>query len=422
MPEILGENVMNRARTIFLHDIGKKISPVQAALTRLETDNADDEALDILYRFAHTINGSGKMVELWKIAELAAEIGTVITLAQNYQMEVTTRIREFLNERLAKIINESTVDSDLRLTDCLPLPNSKGKKIMIVDDDASVTELLREHLTHNGFRVTVCQDTAAAESLLAAEQPDLIVLDILFPSGDGIEFCRRIRSNPQWAIVPVMFLTVKSELQDKLAGFSTGADDYLCKPFKVEELVVRIQAILNRISCCQDLVLQDELTKVYNRRYLQMRLLKEVSRTKRSEGNFSVAIVDLDFFKKVNDNYGHLVGDELLQCLVDKMVFNLRAGDVICRYGGDEFVILMPDTSLHNACNIMERLRRFIAAELLTLSRSGVQIRLTLSVGVACFPRDGKSGEALLKKADQALYRAKKAGRNRVEFRSEPGC
>jgi two-component system cell cycle response regulator len=419
MPKFLGENVMNRARAIFLHDIGKKIGPIQTALARLEADGADCGVLDILYRFAHTLSGSGKMLELWKIAELAAEIGTVTTLVKDYQVELTTGIREFLKERLVKIINESTIYSDLQLADCSTPPNTIGKKIMIVDDDASVTELLREHLTHNGFGVTVCQDTAAAESQLAVEQPDLIVLDILFPSGDGIEFCRRIRSNPQWAIVPVIFLTVKSELQDKLAGFSTGADDYLCKPFKVEELVARIQAILNRISCCRELVLQDELTKVYNRRYLQMCLLKEISRTERSESCFSVAIVDVDFFKKVNDYHGHLVGDELLQCLVDKMALNLRGGDVICRYGGDEFVILMPDTSFNIACKIMERLRCLFAAELLTLAKSGLQIQLTLSVGVACFPQDAKNGEVLLKKADQALYQAKKAGRNQVKYWSE---
>jgi two-component system cell cycle response regulator len=414
MPKILGENIMNRARAIFLRDIGQKVGPVQAALTRLEAVGADCEALDILYRFAHTLKGSAKMVELWKVAELAAEMGTAITLVKDYQLEVTAGILEFLKERLAKIINESAVDVDFRLVECPTRPNSEGKKIMIVDDDSAVTELLRENLTYNGFRVTVCQDTAAAEDLLTAEQPDLIVLDILFPSGDGIEFCRRIRSNPQWAIVPVIFLTVKDELQDKMAGFSTGADDYLCKPFKVEELVARIQAILNRISGCQELVLQDELTKVYNRRYLQMCLSREISQAKNHESGFSVALVDLDFFKKVNDNHGHLAGDELLQCLVDKLALNLRAADVICRYGGDEFVILMPETPPVKAYKILERLRQLIVAQPLALSKSELQIQLTLSVGVAGFPQDGKSGEELLKAADQALYQAKRAGRNQV--------
>jgi two-component system cell cycle response regulator len=414
MPKFLGENIMNRARAIFLRDLEQKAGPIQTALTRLETDGADREALDTLYHFAHTLKGSGKMVELWKIAELAAEIGTTITLVKDYQVELNQGMREFLKERLAEIMRETTID--FRLGESFVCPNSGDKNIMIVDDDPAITELLRENLTHNGFKVTVCQDTAAAEGRMAVEQPDLIVLDILFPSGDGIDFCRRIRSNPQWAIVPVIFLTVKGELQDKLAGFSTGADDYLCKPFKVEELLARIQAILNRIASCQELVLQDELTKVYNRRYLQMCLAKEISQAKRREGSFSIALVDLDYFKKVNDNHGHLAGDELLQRLVDKLNFNLRAADVICRYGGDEFVILMPETAPVKAYKILERLRQLVAAKPLELSKSGLQIGLTLSVGVAGFPQDGTNVEMLLKAADYALYQAKKAGRNRVRF------
>jgi two-component system cell cycle response regulator len=414
MPNFLGENIMNRARAIFLRELEQKVGSIHAALARLETDQTDWEAMDTLYHFAHMIKGSGKMVELWKIAELAAEIGTAITLVKDYQVELNQGMRKFLKERLAEIMKEGTVD--FRLGESFVCPNSGNKKIMIVDDDPAITELLRENLMHNGFKVTIYQDTAAAESQLAVEQPDLIVLDILFPSGDGIDFCRRIRSNPQWAIVPVIFLTVKGELQDKLAGFSTGADDYLCKPFKVEELLARIQAILNRIASCRELVLQDELTKVYNRRYLQMCLTKEISQAKRREGSFSIALVDLDYFKKVNDNHGHLAGDELLQCLVDKLNLNLRTADVICRYGGDEFVILMPETAPAKAYKILERLRKLIAAKPLELSKSGLQIQLTLSVGVAGFPQDGTSAATLLQAADYALYQAKRAGRNQVRF------
>jgi two-component system cell cycle response regulator len=414
MSKFFRENTMNRARAIFLHDIKEKIGPIQTALTRLEVNGTDWETLDILYRFAHTLKGSGKMVELWKIAELAAEMGTAITLVKDYQVELNSGIHQFLKERLMEIMRESAVD--FRPVGSPGNPNSEGKKIMIVDDDPAITELLREYLIQNGFRVTVCRDTMAAEERLTVEQPDLIVLDILFPSGDGIEFCRRIRSSPQWTLVPVVFLTVKSELQDKLAGFSTGADDYLCKPFKVEELVARIQAILSRLASCQELVLQDELTKVYNRRYLQMSLTKEISQAKRREDSFSLALIDLDFFKKVNDNYGHLVGDELLQCLIDKLSINLRMADVIFRYGGDEFVILMPETAPAKAYKILERLRCVIATQPLELCKSQLTIPMTLSVGVAGFPQDGMSVEALLKAADQALYQAKKAGRNQVQY------
>jgi two-component system cell cycle response regulator len=274
-------------------------------------------------------------------------------------------------------------------------------------------------LEQNGYRVTVCYDTYVAEELLQTEQPDLIVLDILFPCGDGIEFCRRIRSNPQWGIVPVIFLSVKGELQDKLAGFSTGADDYLCKPFKVEELGARIQAILNRLASSRELVLQDELTKVFNRRYLQMRLTKEIAAAKRRDVNFAVAMLDIDYFKKVNDRYGHLVGDEVLQCFTDKLMSNLRAADIICRYGGEEFVILMPDTSLENAYKIILRVQVLIGSQPLQLFKNQMEIAVTFSVGIAGFPQNGSSGEELLAAADHALYEAKVAGRNRVTLFGE---
>jgi diguanylate cyclase (GGDEF)-like protein len=290
------------------------------------------------------------------------------------------------------------------------------KKIMIVDDDPAVTELIEKNLAKNGFILTICHDTGSAEKMLQKEQPDLIVLDIIFPTGDGIEFCRRIRSNPQWETIPVIFLTVKGELQDKLAGFSTGADDYLCKPFKVEELVARIHVILNRMVSCKELILQDELTKVYNRRYLQQCLTHEIAKAQQNRGSFSLAIIDVDFFKNVNDRYGHLAGDEALQCLADKLVRNLRATDVVCRYGGDEFVILMPETSQAAAYKILERVRRLIADELQQLPKTQVKIPLTISMGVVSYPEQGTSEEELLKKSDILLYRAKEGGRNRVKI------
>jgi two-component system cell cycle response regulator len=414
---VFGEQTMRKAQKIFLKEIGQRVPSSQAALALLAENGFDREAWDTLYKFAHTVKGSGRMVELWDMAESAAEMSTTLLLIKDYGVTLSTEVLGYLQERLAEIVTKLTVNVQSSV-DEVGVPDSLvigGQKVLIVDDDFAVTGLLKENLEQNGYRVTVCHDTYVAEELLSVEQPDLIVLDIMFPCGDGIEFCRRIRSNPQWAIVPVIFLSVKGELQDKLAGFSTGADDYLCKPFKVEELVVRVQAILNRLSSCRELILQDELTKVFNRRYLQMCLVKEISRSKRRGGNFSLAMLDVDHFKKINDSLGHLVGDEILQCLVDKLLQNLRDADVVCRYGGDEFVILMPETSLLKAYKILERVRQLIVAEPFVLSKNQMTLAVTFSAGVAAFPQGGVTGEELLEAADHALYLAKKAGRNTVK-------
>jgi two-component system cell cycle response regulator len=413
---VFGEKTMRKAQKIFLQEIGQRLPQSQAALAVLADNHFDREAWDTLYKFAHTVKGSGKMVELWNIAESAAEMSTALLLVKDYGVRFDAGVLRYLQERLAEIDEEMAANLKPPPTpngcNC-PVPD--GKNILIVDDDRAVTGLLKANLEQNGFQVTVCHDTFVAEELLAVEQPDLIVLDILFPCGDGIDFCRRIRSNPQWAIVPVIFLSVKSELQDKLAGFSTGADDYLCKPFKVEELVARVQVILNRLDSCRELVLLDELTKVFNRRYLQICLTKEISQAKRRGSSFSIAMLDVDFYKKINDNYGHLVGDETLQCLADKLRQNLRDADVICRYGGDEFVILMPETPLVKAGKILERIRQLVVAEPLELPKNQIRIKLTFSTGMATFPQGGVTSEELLKAADRALYQAKEAGRNNVK-------
>lgn len=410
---------MSKAQKIFLREVTQRAVESQNAISLLEADGYNREAWETLYKFAHTLKGSGQMVQLWRIAESAAEMRTVLVLIKEYDVELSEGILGFLKKKMAEILEETAGYSDSQTETPSKQPAMAGKKIMIVDDDPAVTELLEEKLKLNGFVVVICHDTYGAEQLLPVEQPDLIVLDIMFPSGDGIEFCRRIRSNSQWAIVPVIFLTVKSELQDKLAGFSTGADDYLCKPFKVEELVARIQAILNRIADCQELMLRDELTKVYNRRYLQMCLAKEIARARQMKSCFSLAIIDLDFFKDVNDRYGHLAGDEVLQYLGDQLVANLRATDVVCRYGGDEFVVVMPETKRTKAYKILERLRQSTAAKPLRLSRPPLEIPLTLSIGAVSLMQIETTGEELLKAADSALYRAKKAGRNNVRFFEE---
>jgi two-component system cell cycle response regulator len=416
--KFFGNGIMNKAQTIFFREIEQRLPQSQKALSTLEANGFDREACETLYKFAHTLKGSGQMVELWDIANPAFEMTTALLLIKDYQVELNQGILRFLKERMAEILQELT---DFHSQNGETPENSKNenKQILVIDDDPTVTELIKENLKLYGFSVSICYDIDSAERFLQLEHPDLIILDILFPTGDGIDFCRKIRSNMQWQIVPVIFLTVKDKLQDKLAGFSTGADDYLCKPFKIEELVARIQAILNRVANSRELVLQDELTKVYNRRYLQIRLSEEIVRAQRANLNFSVAMIDLDYFKKINDRYGHIVGDETLQCLVDKIVGNLRGSDVVCRYGGEEFVIIMPETSQLEAGKVLNRLQQLIAAEPLRLPKNKIEISLSISIGVAVYPRNGVTEEELLKSADIALYKAKNAGRNLVMFFAE---
>lgn len=407
------KKALEEAKEIFMREVKDRLPGSLEALQRVKSGLYDPEAVSVLYRFAHTLKGSGQTVGVWDVADPAAEMAVALLLVQNYGVNLDEGIQKFLTERIEEIrefVGDKHIEEiSLPETDSA---NSQGKKILVLDDDPTITELVRKNLEEKGYNVTVCRDYANAEEKMSTFQPDLIVLDIIFPDGDGIEFCRKIRSDPHWQIVPIIFLTVKSKLQDKLAGFATGADDYLCKPFNVEELAARIQAILDRVETFQELVLQDELTHVYNRRYLQRRLSEEIARVNRINGCFSIAIFDIDNFKKINDTYGHSAGDEVLQELVELLINNLRESDIICRFGGDEFVIILTDTDRDEAYAVMERLRCAVSAQPLNLKRSALKIPISISIGVAGVPENGNTAEELLRAADSALYKAKEAGRD----------
>lgn len=409
----------NKAKEIFLREVKRRLPESQAALAYLEENGYDPQKAEIVYKFAHTLKGSGEMVGVWEIADPAVEMTVALLLIEEYGVKFGDGPLRFLIERMEEIgdyINNFQQEQD---SPVVTITSSQRKKILVVDDDRTVTELVAEGLSKKGFEVTVCYDSRSAGEYLLKEQPDLIVLDIILPDVDGISFCRKIRSTDMMQIVPIIFLTVKDTLQDKLAGFSTGADDYLCKPFKIQELEARIRAILNRVDSIKDLILQDDLTKAYNRRYLEITLKEEIARARRANGNFSVAMLDVDFFKEINDRYGHAMGDEVLQCLVQKITASLRSTDIVCRYGGEEFVIVLPGTTLPEARPTLERLRGLFADEPLYLTKNQRSVSITISVGGACFPRNGSSAKELLKAADYAMYRAKEAGRNRVSLSTE---
>ena len=419
MKENPAQNKLEKAKAIFRQEVQQRLPECQEALSFLKSNGYDAQACETIYRFAHTLKGSGQMVGWWDIADPAAEMATALILLKNYGVEFSTGILNFLNERLEEILNEMNGSSEITSSIDPFTQTASTPKILIVDDDPTITHLVAESLEQNGFEAIVCHDLVTAEQQLRLVQPDLIVLDIILPQESGIEFCRKIRSDPQWRIVPVIFLSVKDQLQDKLAGFSTGADDYICKPFKVEELIARIRAILNRINICHDLIWRDELTHVYNRRYLQQRLKEERSLYRSSGKGFSLAMIDLDFFKEINDRYGHIVGDETLQCLVDKLIANLRTSDVICRYGGEEFVVVLPHTQIGGADNLGEQIRNELQRKKWMHHKTGKPIGMvTASFGIAQLrPEDGP--DSLLERADAKLYEAKAAGRNCVKSDSD---
>lgn len=289
-------------------------------------------------------------------------------------------------------------------------------KILIIDDNPDALEVAKTRL------VKECPDIICAEGgipgLDAArrENPDLILLDLDMPDMCGFDVCRALKADPDLCMIPVLFLSGTGAPEEKVKGLDLGAVDYVTKPFDAFELRARVRAAL-RTKHLQDLLIKhahiDPLTGLPNRRALMERLQREWALVVRHQGNLSFIMSDLDHFKRVNDTYGHHVGDKLLQEVASAIARSCRETDLPTRYGGEEFAIIVPGETAEGASHLAERCRREITK--VQVSAGTATLTATASFGVT----DAKgvhSADALIRQADAALYLAKDAGRNRVHI------
>jgi two-component system, cell cycle response regulator len=301
---------------------------------------------------------------------------------------------------------------------------SPRARVLIAEDDPISLRLVEVMLAKWGYQPVTARDGVEAWEILQAENaPKLAILDWMMPRKDGLALCRELRQQSDRPYVYVLLLTAKTQQQDLIEGLGAGADDYLTKPFSGEELRARLfagerivavqQQLTQAREALREQAIRDSLTGLFNRRYLEEALARELRRAEHGHQPLSVLMFDLDHFKRFNDLHGHPAGDVALKRLGALFEAYTRREDVACRYGGEEFVLIMPGLPLHVAARRAEELRQAVG-------RSAVEIEgkclgsLTVSVGVACFPEHGTTGPLLLDAADQALYRAKREGRDRV--------
>ncbi len=297
-------------------------------------------------------------------------------------------------------------------------------KILLAEDDPIACRRLRELLLDWGYEVLAVADGAEALRALAApDAPQIALLDWMMPELDGPEICRDVRCRPRDRYVYIILLTAKAGADEIMAGFEAGADDYLIKPFDLLELQGRLLAGQRIVKLNDDLVAareamrhqatHDGLTGVWNRRAILEHLERESQRARREDRPLSVILGDLDHFKHVNDTFGHQAGDLVLQEAARRLSGGMRPYDLIGRYGGEEFVILLPGAGAGDAAHCAERLRERMAAE--PVVHEGQRIGVTISLGVAHSAEVEPPGVAeLLQAADLALYQAKGRGRNCV--------
>ncbi|HBA72038.1 MAG TPA: diguanylate cyclase response regulator [Geobacter sp.] len=298
-------------------------------------------------------------------------------------------------------------------------------KILIAEDEPAFRRLLEEILVKWGYEVVVARDgNEAYQVLLSEDAPKLAILDWKMPGMEGVEICRKIRRDAGEFYTYIILLTSQQRDEDLVIGMEAGADDYIIKPFKHNELKVRLRAG-RRIIELQDELLaahkilyakatHDSLTGLLNHEEILSILDKELARSGRDGVCASVIMVDIDHFKMVNDTYGHLAGDAVLRITAEKMYSMERSYDSIGRYGGEEFLIVLPECCLECAVAFAERLRSCISQD--SMDTSEGLIPVTISLGVAVSGKEGRQdGHSLVKAADAALYKAKENGRNRVE-------
>ncbi|VFQ45637.1 diguanylate cyclase [Desulfoluna butyratoxydans] len=292
-------------------------------------------------------------------------------------------------------------------------------KIMIAEDDLISRRVLQTNLMKWGYDIDVAVNGREAfEMITRPSPPSLLISDWMMPLMDGPTLCRAIRDLDIARYIYIILLTTKGEKKDIIHGLEAGADDFLTKPFNQEELKYRIR-IGERIINLEHRILQlantDALTGMMNRRAFMERLEQEIERAHREQTALSFLISDIDYFKRVNDTYGHQVGDLVLQCFCQTLKEILRPYDFLGRYGGEEFVVCMPGTMDDQARSVAERLRKAVEEKEIIHPETGELIAITSSFGTAtCRLALRERTDDLIKRADEALYRAKEEGRNRV--------
>lgn len=302
--------------------------------------------------------------------------------------------------------------------------DTSAAQILVADDNPVFRELLQKMLREWGYEVIVVPDGQQAWDVLRQENgPRLALLDWVMPGMEGAEVCRQVRAAIRDRYVYLMLVSVRADLEDVVNGMESGADDYLVKPFRMEELRARLRAGRRVLALQEELVearealreqaTRDGLTGLWNRTAIFDILQNELSRSSRSGEPLIVLMADLDGFKPVNDQFGHMTGDAVLRQVAARMKASVRRYDAVGRYGGEEFLMVLPGCELPGGMAQAERVRDAIGAQ--GFRAGDAEIELTCSLGAACaIPPAIPQADDLVREADAALYRAKREGRNRV--------
>ncbi|GAC1339937.1 MAG: hypothetical protein NVSMB23_09580 [Myxococcales bacterium] len=416
-------------RLLFLRELSEGQARAQAALLRLIAVPGDPTALAEVHNFFHRIGGTAAAVDLPLLGRLAAACEGALDVCSEGRLPVGQKILQVLEDGLAgaELVlrgewpQRPEETGEERVLGAPPAREEGApgaSRILVIDDDPVSARLVDGVLRSAGFSSTYCCEPEKAYDTIHAEMPDLIILDVVMPQMNGFDLCRRVRQSPSLQLTPIIFVTRKGDVEQRVLGLSVGGNDYVAKPFSPQELVARVRSHLQRLSELREMAIRDGLTRCYNSKYFKQRLEQEMARAKRYQTHLTIGMLDVDHFKRINDTFGHPSGDAVLAHLASLLTASVRSTDVVARYGGEEFSYLLIEAAGPEALIVSNRMRERIARHKFAFSAlagGDVEVTATASIGLSQMLPDDTPA-TLVARADAALYRAKQGDRNRVEM------
>lgn len=412
------QRLLKRSKKLYINDLASQLDTLEQLLTNLST-RFDMEESHHVYRILHKLKGGAPIFGLVRIGKVAEEMLFLWEWTQS-RMPVEPVNFSFLKKSENHLLRlKMEYGICLKEMELDEIEEKLGPEfyeapghLLIIDDDDSLRAYLCQQFELAGYNVSEAADVATAKRKLRETSFDLILLDLMMYPQSGYELFEFLKEDPTLKWVPLIVLSGREDLEDKVRCLQLGADDYVTKPFHYEELEARVSRMLQRSKQFEEMAFRDALTGVFNRRYFDHQLHLILQLAKRAEQTVSIAFVDIDRFKSVNDTYGHQTGDLVLQGLGHIMGQNLRTTDLLARYGGEEFVILFFETDQKQAEYVMNRVLQAVRDN--PVARDGErEYTITFSCGIAQLD-SGMTGAQWIQLADAAMYQAKEQGRNRV--------